>query len=107
GTKAYRKFVASRIAASVRKESIYGTNSILGGEDFKHRVLKHLSEKKLFTEDAQREIGELRRLRKLMEEDVRRIIIELFEIKKASSWKRHGAISFESYICLVLKNIRT
>jgi len=54
GTKAYRKFVASRIAASVRKESIYGTNSILGGEDFKHRVLKHLSEKKLFTEDAQR-----------------------------------------------------
>jgi len=83
GTKAYRKFVASRIAASVRKESIYGTNSILGGEDFKHRVLKHLSEKKLFTEDAQREIGELRRLRKLMEEDVRRIIIELFKIKKS------------------------
>ena len=82
GAKAYRIFVASRIGTSVAKETIYGTNSILGGEDFKLSVLKQLGEKERYSDGAQREIGELKRLRKLTEEDVRRTIIEIFGIEQ-------------------------
>lgn len=103
GTKDYRKFVASRISASVGKETIYGTNSILGGEDFKIRVLKQLSEKKLLTEEYQREIVELRRLRKVMEEDVRRTIIELFGIEKSRLFEKKRGNFFRKLYLFGLK----
>ena len=98
GRKAYRKFVLSRIGITVAKENIYGKNSILGGEDFKLRALKRLEKMEKYSGSAQREIGELRRLRKVKEEDVRRALSVVFGVGENTLEKRRDNIYRKIYL---------
>jgi len=103
GTKSYKKFVAARINKPYEKETIYGANCILGGEDFKLMVLSKLSNERQYPEGAEREIIELRKLKKVMEEDVRRTIIELFGVEKRQLFEKTRGNLFRKLYLFGLK----
>lgn len=99
GRKAYLNFVSSRIDALVDRSDIYGKNSILGGEKFILNSLNRFRKIKTCAESVSREVGDLKRLRKMRREDIVFALVDSFSVDEKKVFeKKRGNIYWKLYL---------